>query len=274
MKFAFSTLACPQWSLEQIVEHARQYGYNGIELRLLDGEVLDPVKDAGKIRHAVTYCREHGLEVCALDTSCRFNISNVQERTRQIEDARRWIELAQEVQVSVLRTFGGYSPADEPQPTEQEEDERIIEALRQLAPLAEQASVRIAQETHDAFSSARRVASILQAVNSEAVTALWDSHHTYRVGESVEDVLTALDRRISHVHVKDARRLAGEQGDQWRLVLLGAGEVPVREMLSALKRYGYDGYISIEWEKKWHPQIEEPEVALPQGIAWLRREAV
>ena len=45
MKLAFTTLACPNWSLEQAVAAARQYGYEGLELRLLDGELLRPDLD-------------------------------------------------------------------------------------------------------------------------------------------------------------------------------------------------------------------------------------
>jgi fatty-acyl-CoA synthase len=55
-----------------------------------------------------------------------------------------------------------------------------------------------------------------------------------------------------------------------QLVLLGEGEVPVRDMLRALARRGYAGWVSVEWEKKWHPEIPDPEIALPQHIAWLR----
>ncbi|MBO0789726.1 MAG: sugar phosphate isomerase/epimerase, partial [Ktedonobacteraceae bacterium] len=107
MKFSFSTLGCPSWSLEQIVENAANYGYDALELRLLDGEVLDPVKDATKIKQAIARIRERGLDVCALDTSCRFNVSKREERERQIADARNWIALAQETQVELLRVFGG-----------------------------------------------------------------------------------------------------------------------------------------------------------------------
>jgi sugar phosphate isomerase/epimerase len=38
MKLAFTTLACPGWSLDQAVAAARQYGYEGLELRLIDGD--------------------------------------------------------------------------------------------------------------------------------------------------------------------------------------------------------------------------------------------
>jgi sugar phosphate isomerase/epimerase len=57
-------------------------------------------------------------------------------------------------------------------------------------------------------------------------------------------------------------------------VLLGQGEVPVQEMIALLAHDGYQGWVSVEWEKRWHPEIEEPEVALPQHRrlldSWLR----
>jgi len=129
--------------------------------------------------------------------------------------------------------------------------------------------VTIALETHDAFSSARRVAEVLRAVDSAYVAALWDSHHSYRVGETAQEVIEVLGTRLAHVHVKDARRVT-PGGSAWQLTLLGEGEVPVREQLKLLVQHGYTGYVSVEWEKKWHPEIAEPEIALPQHIAWLK----
>jgi sugar phosphate isomerase/epimerase len=55
----------------------------------------------------------------------------------------------------------------------------------------------------------------------------------------------------------------------WELLLLGEGEIPVKQGLRMLKRSGYDDFISVEWEKKWHPEIPEPEVAFPQHLAVL-----
>src|SRR5260370_704426 len=68
-------------------------------------------------------------------------------------------------------------------------------------------------------------------------------------------------------------RAARRRGGQWRLMPLGEGEVPVRDMLARLAAADYPHWISVEWEKRWHPEIEEPEVALPQHLdllaAWL-----
>jgi len=270
MKYAFSTLACPAWSIEQVAAEATRLGYDGVELRLLDGEVIDPVADRAKVERAVELCRARSIEVCALDTSCRFNHADPLERARQVAELRIWIALAQHLRVSLLRVFGGPDQdAGGRAPNADEANEWVAQSLRQAAPDAERAGVTLVLETHDAFSSARRVATVLSRVDSGSVAALWDSHHPYRVGETARDVVDALDGRIAHVHVKDARRLdAG--GAQWELVLLGEGEVPVREQLAALRRRGYEGWVSVEWEKKWHPDIAGPEVALPQHISWLK----
>jgi hypothetical protein len=37
----------------------------------------------------------------------------------------------------------------------------------------------------------------------------------------------------------------------------------VKEQVRVLASSGYKGYYCFEWEKKWHPEIEEPEVAFP-----------
>jgi sugar phosphate isomerase/epimerase len=133
-------------------------------------------------------------------------------------------------------------------------------------PVARRLGVAIGVETHDDFSASSVVAALLALSDSEGadpewVGAVWDSHHPHRMGEQPADVYANLGRRILLAQVKDARR--GRAGD-WQLVLLGEGEVPVRQMLGLLAAGGYRNWISVEWEKRWHPEIEAPEVALPQ----------
>jgi sugar phosphate isomerase/epimerase len=270
LKLAFSTLACPQWSLNQVIEAAKSLGYDAVELRLLDGDIIDPVRDRERVIDAVARCRAAGVEVCVLDTSCRFNYRDATIREQLVQELLHWIQLAETVHVPLLRIFGGpVEPQDEGQATEEEQNEWVAESLRQVAPTAEQAGIKVVLETHDAFSSAHRVARVLQLVNSDAIAALWDSHHPYRVGETAEEVMATLGQRIAHVHIKDARR--GPTSTSWQLTLLGEGEVPVREQLTILTQQGYAGYASVEWEKRWHPEIPDPEIALPQHMEWLRK---
>ncbi len=272
MNYAFSTLACPDWSLDQIIDAAANFGYDGIELRLLDGEVLDLTADADKVEHAVTRCRSQQVDVCALDTSCRFSGASA-KREREVKSLLAWIRLAERVQVPLLRVFGGAS-GEEQGIDADEADARVAESLRKVVLAAKHTGITVMLETHDAYSSARRVAHVLDLVDAPCVAALWDSLHPYRMGETHVEVIALLGSRIAHVHVKDARRVApaepGNSGSDWQLVPLGEGEVPVRAQLTALEQLGYTGWVSVEWEKKWHPELAGPDVALPQHIAWLR----
>jgi sugar phosphate isomerase/epimerase len=174
------------------------------------------------------------------------------------------VELASDWGAPTVRVFGGALDSERP---EAEVLDDIARRLEAMLGRAEELGVTIALETHDAFSSAALVAELLRRVGSSSFAALWDIHHSYRVGESPQDVLRALGLRIHLVHVKDARR----RDDGWELVPLGEGEVPVRESLGALHAAGYGGWLTLEWEKRWHPELAAPEVALPRDGEVLRR---
>jgi sugar phosphate isomerase/epimerase len=126
-------------------------------------------------------------------------------------------------------------------------------------------------ETHDNWARSEDALSLVKAANVANLKILWDVYHPYRMGESPAQTWEKLggSEYVAHVHIKDARRDATHPKG-WQLTLLEEGEVPVREAVQLLARAGFDGYISLEWEKKWHPEIEEPEVALPHFAAKLR----
>jgi sugar phosphate isomerase/epimerase len=258
-RIAFSTLAFPDTTLASAVSLGRRWGYAGVELRLIDGELIDPsmsAADRARVRQTVTTA---GLPVVAVDSSIRLTSDD--DPGPQL---RRFLELASDWESPLVRVFGGALAADR---TERQDQLRAAaRVLESSVPLARQLGVAIGVETHDDFSASSVVAELLALVDSEGadpewVGAVWDSHHPYRMGESPADVYANLGRRILLAQVKDARRKP--DGD-WELVLLGDGEVPVREMLGLLAAGGYQNWISVEWEKRWHPEIAEPEVALPQ----------
>ena len=261
-RLAFSTLGCPGWTIEQAGEAARRYGYEGVEIRLLDGEIIPADLDAAgraRVRRALS-----GLGIPSVGTSCRFTSPDDAERARNRADAERYLSLAAELGAETIRVFGGNIVEGD---TLEAGLGRIAESLNALAPAAERAGVRIVLETHDAMSAGRTVADVLARVPSGWVGALWDSHHPYRMGETAEQTYRLLEGRILSTHVKDARR----DGERWQLLPMGEGEVPVKEMLAALDRHGWSGWVTVEWEKKWHPELAEPEVALPQHVEVLSR---
>ena len=264
-RIAFSTLAFPDATLASAASLGRNWGYSGIELRLIDGELIDPsmsAADRTQVKRTVTAA---DLPVVAVDSSIRLTDDDPGP------ELARFLELASDWEAPLVRVFGGALAAEHA--ARQEQLGAAARVLESSVPLAERLGVAIGVETHDAFSASSVVAELLAlvdpaAVDSGAVGAVWDSHHPYRMGETPAEVYANLGPRILLAQVKDARRKA--DGD-WQLVLLGEGEVPVRDMLGLLAADSYPHWISVEWEKRWHPEIEEPEVALPQHLELLTK---
>ena len=257
---AFSTLAFPDATLAAAASAGRRWGYSGIELRLIDGELIDPAMPAGCRAQVGRTLSAAGLPVVAVDSSIRLTGDDPGP------ELRRFLQLASDWEAPLVRVFGGALAADERARREQLRAAACV--LEDAVPLAGRLGVAIGIETHDAFSASSVVAGLLALVPSDLVGAVWDSHHPHRMGETPAEVHANLGPRVLLAQVKDARRLAG---GTWRLVPLGEGEVPVREMLGLLSAAGYPHWISVEWEKRWHPEIEAPEVALPQHLGLLTR---
>ena len=263
MKFTLNTLGAPGWTLEEAAQNARAYGYAGVDLRLIDGEVigLDSVRaNRDRLRRLF---QDPDLPISVLATSVRLASENGETRRNAEDEVAQWIDLAAELGVPLIRVYGGKRPAGFDLDSAVQ---MVAETLARIAPRAEQAGVSVGVETHDDFSSAATVGRALAPVPSPAVGAVWDMYHTTRMGETPAEALSLVGDRLLNVHLKDARR----KGDSWELQLLGQGDIPVKEALRLLKERGYRDFISVEWEKKWHPELAEPEVAYPQHIALLK----
>jgi len=240
-RIAFSTLAFPEVTLATAVSLGRSWGYAGVELRLVDGELIEGSMPAATRTEVKRTVAAASLPIVAVDSSIRLTGDDPGPELRQ------FLELASDWEAPLVRVFGGALPVDEH---------------------AERLGVAVGVETHDAFSASSVVAELLAMVDSPWVGAVWDSHHPHRMDEQPAEIYQNIGRRTLLAQVKDARRAPARE-DGWQLVLLGEGEVPVREMLRLLAAGGYEGWISVEWEKRWHPEIEEPQVALPQHLKLL-----
>src|SRR5438105_14334961 len=104
-KLAFSTLGCPSWTIEQVGEAGRRFGYDGIELGLLDGELLPSEVDAAG-RDRITKALQ-GLEIACVDTSARFAYPDAGERSTNRRMAEQYLALAADLGAPMIRVFGG-----------------------------------------------------------------------------------------------------------------------------------------------------------------------
>jgi sugar phosphate isomerase/epimerase len=265
MKLAFSTLGCPRWELPDIARAARGYGYEGVELRALGGslDLLNrPEFSADNIDETRAWLAERGIAVCCVDTSCAFH--ERKERREQVEAALRHCELAARLGAPLIRVF-----PDKIQPgaTREETRDLIVECLLEVAAGAPD-GVRVCLETHGDFARAETTAEIVKLTAHPKVGIIWDVANSFAAGDLIGEAARVVSPYLAHVHLRDARPVEGEE--HWRPVLAGTGEVSFSSALKALRANGYDGYVSFEWEKYWHPEIEEPEVALPDFAQAVR----
>ncbi len=261
LRIAYSTLAFPDATLAEATTLGRSWGYAGVELRLIDGQLINSsVSAAERVRVKQTIAAAR-LPIVSVDSSIILSAEGAGS------EVRRFLELANDWESPLIRVYGG--PLAEEPGTRHTQMEAAAVVLQEAIPHAERLGVAIAIETHDSFSASSVVAELLAMVQSKWVGALWDTHHPHRMGERPVEVYEHIGPRVLHVQVKDARRSVAHKGG-WQLVPLGEGEVSVREIIRLLAVGGYGGYLSVEWEKYWHPDIEEPEIALPQHLKVLQ----
>ncbi|WP_312095941.1 sugar phosphate isomerase/epimerase family protein [Niallia sp.] len=268
MKLAFTTLGCPNWDLERVINNAVENDYDGVDFRGLLGE-LDIYKlpeFSSNIKETVRRFKEASLEVPCFSSSVKLVTHSQEEYETFVEELRQYAWLCKEFNTSYIRVFGGAIGE-----LKREKAMEIAEKnARQYLAIAEEANVKLLLETHDDWTDSRYVKELVHRISSDQFQVLWDVHHPYRtIGEEPESTWETLGERIKYTHWKDSY-VKKETKRGYQLCLLGEGDIPLQEILSLLKKNGYDGYCTLEWEKKWCPELEEPEIAFKQYSKYMK----
>ncbi|MEO6452484.1 MAG: sugar phosphate isomerase/epimerase family protein [Ginsengibacter sp.] len=256
---AFSTLGCPDWTFMKITDFAAQHGYNGIELRGIQRE-LDLTKcrefSNQNIAGTLTVLKDKNLRFVDLGSSTNLHIADSEKRKSNLDEGRRFIDLAQKINCPYIRVFPNNFPK------EQEKNETIdliIKGLMELGDHAKGSNVSVLMETHGDVVKSDDLLKVMQSASHAKVGLVWDVTNMWIVTkEPPVEMYKKLKKYIHHTHIKDASLV----NHKVNYKLLGQGEVPVFEAIQALEKGDYKGYYSFEWEKLWHPEIEEPEIAL------------
>ncbi len=271
MKLSFTTLGCPGWTLQQIVENGAQMGFDGVDFRgmLEDIDISRRPEFTTGLNETKRLFADYGVAVSGLSISARFAVVNPVEKEKQFDETRRNMELAAKLGTRIVRIYGGRVPEGY---TVETVMPILVKNLRQIGDEAEQYDITLALETHDDWTDSEVCARLMAQVDHPRVRLLWDLHHPYRVNcEPPEVTYANLAPYTVNIHVKDS--VLNERG-QPVYVLLGEGDVPLKKMLDMLLQGGYDGYATFEWEKRWHPELLEPEIVFPQYVQkmheWLK----
>ncbi len=264
MKISFSTLACPDFSWVDIYSMAKDLSFNGIEIRGIGNEIYayraKPFSDA-QIDSTVAKLKALELEVPCLASGCCLKYEN--ELEKNVAEIREYAKLASKLGTRYIRILGDLEPAPEG-----EVDDAVVEnALRQLLPIAEEYDVTLLVETNGVYADTARLRDLIKRIDSRYVAALWDMHHPYRyANETPEQTVANLGTYIKYVHIKDSVIENGKTVYK----MFGEGDMPVAEFMSALKSIKYEGYVSLEWVKRWAPELCDAGIVFPQFAEAMR----
>jgi len=245
---AFSTLGCPDLSLDQVIALALEQRVSGIELRSLGGTLDLPAylaKMFGTPLQLAESMQGTRVNVVALDTSFKL-IGDTREGREKLLAYVPWAEALGGVP---LRVFDGGAKADDAEIGEAGETLRWWQGQRATRNWRTDLMV----ETHDSLFTATALRRFLQ--ETPGCKILWDTHHTWKRGK--EDPLITwetIHQHVVHIHVKDSISQASTS-HEWTYVLPGTGEFPMERLQEAWRSERFTGPVSLEWEKLWHPYL-------------------
>ena len=271
MKISFSTLGCPDWDLDTICERGREYGFDGVDFRgyldSLDITLLPMFTT--QVAETKRKLDAAGLAVSGISSS--IEICELKNFAQNIEEAKRTIAVAHALDCKNVRIFAGWN-ADE---IGHESAAKIgRECMDAILSLDGARDLHWLFETHEGWARASEIALLLERIPDPAFGLLWDVGNTAEIGgESPLKIIESAKKRIGYIHVKDAvydpnHPQAIDGG--WRYVNPGQGEFHLAEAILMLQEAGYDGWIVLEHEKRWHPEIQEPDEIFPAFARWIR----
>ncbi|MDR3120209.1 MAG: AMP-binding protein [Clostridiales bacterium] len=266
MKIAFSTLACPNSTWEDIYSMAKDLGFDGIEIRGL-GEDISAYRAApftsGALPATIEKLASLRLSIPCFSSNCCLKFAD--RRSENLEEITAYIELASKLGTPYIRILADLAPT----PDGEVDDALVLSQLKDLAPLAEARGVTLLVETNGVYAKTDRLRSLLEQTASDAVAALWDVHHPFRfAGEAPEQTVQNLGAYIKHIHIKDS---VVEKNQKIAYRLMGEGDLPIDDMIRALRSINYEGFVSLEWVKRWSNDLEDAGIAIPHYANYMSR---
>jgi sugar phosphate isomerase/epimerase len=261
-QLSFSTLGCPDWTFDTILNFAVEHGYTGIELRgilrQLDLTKCPEFSSPEAIASTRKRIAEKKLKIVNLGASAAMHHADPAIRQKNLDEAKGFIKLAQAMSCPHVRVFPNNFPKDQ---EKNKTLDLIVKGLLELGDSAKGTGVTVLMETHGDVVRTADIEMIMKSVSLPHVGLVWDIVNMWSVTkEPPAQVYEKLKPYVRLTHIKDMKVADGKE----RYVSLGKGDTPIFEAIDILAKDHYPGFFTFEWEKLWHPEIEEPEIALAE----------
>jgi len=266
MKLSFSTKGWHGYSFDDFCRVAEELRFSGIELHNIKKSSFAgngvapfaPESATATVRSMI----DRSVTVPCIDSICDISdASKMEENCAEIEDC---ITTAHNLRIPYVRVHTYEHSA------EGCDLEKIAECLERMVDFAEEKRVTLLIETVGVFADTSKLRDMLNRFASDSLAALWNMHYPYRMaGESAETTIQNLGAYVRHVHLRDSEVVDGKI--EYRLIT--EGSLPVDEMMLALRSVNYDGYISLEWDPAWMPDLTDMEIIFSHFVNTMSRYA-
>ncbi len=241
IELATMSSVCPDWDIDEIVAGMKRHGYKGFEPRVEWGHACGIEVDLGREerRQIKGQLADEDLAICCIATGVRMATPDIGARAGQIEDLKKYIDLAADLGASFVRTFGGPRAGD---CEWQLVVDYVVEGYMQVMEQAEERGVVVLMETHDDWSCSAPVRAVVEQAEHPNLKVLWDFMHPQRMLEKPQESFAVLADYTRHLHAHDGAYVDG----RIQVGPLGEGVIDHQVPLQLLLEAGFSGYFSVE----------------------------
>ena len=266
MKLCFSTLGCVEKTLPESLSLTKSCGMDAIEIRgvggiLNNGEIADFTE--GNATKTKQLFDQYGVRPLVLGTSCAFHTE--EKYKSAMAEGCEAIAIASRLGFPYIRVFGNNILPD----AREESIARVCDGITALCDAAADKNVTVLLEVHGSFNTVENITPILDALGKyDNFGLIWDVMHSHvGCGADWLPFYACIRPYIRHVHLKDITA-------DGTLVATGDGDIPLLPIIDRLLTDGYDGYFSLEWERKWKAYLAPIEDALAHYLSFVDQRSI
>lgn len=262
MKLSFSTKGWHNSSFNDFCDIAVDLKFQGIELHNVNNRLFTDKNGAFHDYSAAATVRmlyEKKLQLPCIDVLS--DISNASIYEKASKEATKCIEIASNLKIKLVRIKAEAN-------TDADAIDNCVNFINTVLPLAEEKNVTLVIETSGLFAKTAVLKDLLNRFACDNLAALWNFSGAYfEGGESAEEIIKNLGAYVKHVHINDAIKTA----DGIEFCLIGEGELPIDEMMLALRSVNYDGFISLVWDPAWCKELDDLEIIFAQFVGYMKQ---
>jgi len=263
MKLSFSTKGWHNSSFEEFCSIAEELKFGGIELHNIYNRLFTEKDGAFHDYAAAATLRrlyEKNLKIPCIDTIS--DIASAECADKAFDEIIRCLAIAENLHIPCVRLR---APAGE---DSEGAAQNVYNLLAKAVPEAEKQGVCLIIETSGLYSNTAKLRTLLESFASDNLGALWNFSAAYfECGESPDEVIKNLGAYVRHVHFSDAQKT----DDVTEYCLAGEGQLPIGEMMLALRSVNYDGFISLVWDPAWCEELDDMEIIFSQFVSFMKQ---